>query len=328
MKYPIAIVFSDLHINDWKKYNLDNSRTLNHLRVLFDIKDLCYKYKCPAIFCGDLLHKPENISQELLDIIQFKFDELDNFKEFICYSISGNHDINSINSLDNLKTSWVKIFSQYHSWLKCVDLKTFNLGEYKVLGIPYIDHNQGITEYIRRYLVENMGCKNILLLHTVYPGAKDTDGRLIDVDDSIKISPKLLSKFDLVLCGHIHKPQQLNHNTYMIGAPIQQRRTDKDCKLGYWILYSDLSLRFKSLKGYPRFIDVESDNQVDPTDGNYYTIIPPIVEESENTSNEGDTRILSQRKMVSKYLREQGLSKDRVKRKLLLSILKEASNED
>ena len=53
MKYHIAIVFSDLHMKDWKQYNLDNARTLNHLRVLFDIKDLCYKYKCPAIFCGD-----------------------------------------------------------------------------------------------------------------------------------------------------------------------------------------------------------------------------------------------------------------------------------
>lgn len=37
----------------------------------------------------------------------------------------------------------------------------------------------------------------------------------------------------------------------MIGAPLQQRRTDKDCKLGYWKLYSDLSMEFIELKGFP-----------------------------------------------------------------------------
>ena len=59
MKKVLAIAFSDLHINDFTKFNKDNERTLNHFRVLFLIRDLCKKYKCPAIFCGDLFHKPE-----------------------------------------------------------------------------------------------------------------------------------------------------------------------------------------------------------------------------------------------------------------------------
>ncbi len=36
---------------------------------------------------------------------------------------------------------------------------------------------------------------------------------------------KTLNKFDLVLCGHIHKPQRLsNEGLYAFGAPYQQRR--------------------------------------------------------------------------------------------------------
>ena len=69
MKRVIAIAFSDLHINDWSKFNQDNERTLNHFRVLSDIVDLCYEYNCPALFCGDLFHKPEMMSQELYSIL-------------------------------------------------------------------------------------------------------------------------------------------------------------------------------------------------------------------------------------------------------------------
>lgn len=48
----------------------------------------------------------------------------------------------------------------------------------------------------------------------------------------------------------------------MIGATLQQRRTDKDCKLGYWKLYSDLSMEFIELKGFPKFVDVESEDEL------------------------------------------------------------------
>lgn len=53
-KQVIAIVFSDLHLNIYAKFNEDNERTLNHFRVLSTIQGLCKKYNCPALFCGDL----------------------------------------------------------------------------------------------------------------------------------------------------------------------------------------------------------------------------------------------------------------------------------
>ena len=68
-----AIVFSDLHINDFPKFNTDYKRTRNHLRVLFLIKALCREYKCPAIFCGDLFHKPEVIENRLLEMVMDAF---------------------------------------------------------------------------------------------------------------------------------------------------------------------------------------------------------------------------------------------------------------
>lgn len=324
MNKVIAIVFSDLHINLWNKFNEDNKRTLNHFRVLHVIRDVCKAYgNIPALFCGDLFHKPENIDQELFVMVQDKFWSM-NQSKFRCYAISGNHDMAKTNGIKLHSTSWVEAFSRYHTWLKCLDFKDEWIdvvNNVVVYGIPYIDHNIGLNEYINNIKLDK-DCKNILMLHIDYPGAKDTDGREIGSVENLNIN--VLNKFDLVLCGHIHKPQRLSKKVYMIGAPLQQRRTDRDSKLGYWELYSDLSMKFKELNEFPKFIDVESDEEV-KDDGNYYTIIPKK-EEIINKSTTKIHRNLSKSKLARQYLRENGI-KDKDKSNLLKRILREADND-
>ena len=51
----------------------------------------------------------------------------------------------------------------------------------------------------------------------------------------------------------------------MIGAPLQQRRTDRDCDLGYWLIFDDLSMRFVVVEKYPKFIDVTDENDIQIT---------------------------------------------------------------
>lgn len=182
----------------------------------------------------------------------------------------------------------------------------------------------GLTDYLKNVDVSVGGTnsKHILMLHTDYPGAKDNDGREISSVENLNLN--ILNKFDLVLCGHIHKPQRLSKKVYMIGAPYQQRRTDKDSKLGYWELYSDLSMKFKELKDFPKFIDVESEDEI-KDDGNYYTL---VLKKEENT-NKSTTKIhrnLSKNKLARQYLRENGI-KDKDKSNLLKRILKEAEND-
>ncbi len=41
------------------------------------------------------------------------------------------------------------------------------------------------------------------------------------------------------------------------------------CELGYWKIYEDLSLKFVPLKNFPKFIDVEREEDIND-DGNYY----------------------------------------------------------
>lgn len=324
MKKPIAIVFSDLHINLWNKFNEDNKRTLNNFRVLSVIKDVCKANgNIPALFCGDLFHKPENIESDLLEMVEDKFHSLNKAFSFQCYAISGNHDMSKTNSIDKPSPSWVRTLSHYHTWLRCIDFKSEWIHpNIRIIGVPYLDHNKGLSEYLRDLSIDSKEV-NILMLHTDYPGAKDTDGREIGSVENLNLN--ILNKFDLVLCGHIHKPQRLSKKVYMVGAPIQQRRTDRDCKLGYWELYDDLSMKFKELNGlFPKFIDVESEEDI-KDDGNYYTVIPKK-QENNNKSTTKIHRNLSKSKLARQYLRENGI-KDKDKSNLLKRILKEADND-
>lgn len=332
MKKVIFIAFSDLHINDWSKFNNDNKRTQTHFRVLSLVKDACVKYGCPALFCGDLFHKPENISQNLLNQTLAAFEELDG-KGFMVYGISGNHDMNSIVKVNQeLKpVSWLTIFSQKFHFLNSIDLSVERFPfitddgklEVSVWGVPYIDHNIGINEYIKD-LPFKKGHKNILLLHTDYPGAKDTDGSEVGTSENLNLN--LLNKFDLVLCGHIHKPQRLSKKTFMIGAPIQQRRTDKNCDMGYWKVYSDMSMTFIPIsQDFPQFIDVSSKEEV-KEDGNYYTVISGKAAMMENAPVNRITRRISKKRIVRRYLKAKGID-DKKKEGILLDIIK-ASEDD
>lgn len=315
----IAIAFSDLHINDWSRYNKDNQRTLNHFRVLSIIDDLCKKYNCIALFCGDLFHKSESMSQELSLINQEYLGKL----TFNCLAIEGNHDLHKVSTIKTPVHGWISYFSRYYPvWLTDLSFSSYDMyptthRKIKIHGVPYIDHNIGLNDYLKKLELEE-DYKHILLLHTDYPGAEDTDGRRVDSVENLNLN--ILNRFDLVLCGHIHKPQRLSKKVYMVGAPIQQRRTDKNCKLGYWEIYEDLSVKFKELKGFPKFIDVESEDEI-KDDGNYYTVVPkPKTSEQEVTTHK-ITKHLTKTKLAKQYLKEKGI-RDEKKQNLLIKTLK------
>lgn len=315
----IALAFSDLHLNLWSKFNKDNQRTFNGFKVMEIIAKRCEQLKVPALFCGDLFHKPENLDQELALITKTKFNGLSTIK-WKMLAIEGNHDLQKVNSIDKPTNGWVDYFSNYN-WLENIGFGSLDLSlPYQIMihGVPYIDHNIGLSKYLKELPLDK-SCKHILLLHTDYPGAKDTDGRIVDSVENINLNA--LNRFDLILCGHIHKYQRLSKKVYMVGAPLQQRRTDKNCKMGYLEIYSDLSVKFVPLD-FPKFIDVESEEDIND-DGNYYTIIPKENPSKVEVINHKITKQLSKEKLAKRYMKAKGI-KDEKKQKLLVKILKEA----
>lgn len=310
---PIAICFSDLHINIWAKFNDNNERTKNHFKVLSLLFKEAKKYNCPLLFLGDLFHKPEYISPELLNMWYDYTRKLIKKYKVKVYCISGNHDIRVTSRIPNKPLSWVSVLA--NNTFICIDYDKVEICKgINVYGIPYVDHNIGLSDYLKKLELKG---KNILLLHTDYPGAKDTDGRVVGSVENLNLNS--LSKFDLVLCGHIHKPQQLSKKVYMIGAPLQQRRTDKGCELGRWYLYKNLKISFKPYSNFPKFIDVTSSEDV-LDDGNYYTVLPKKEAISSNKQVNPLSKTLSKKAMARKYLRLKGI-KDRDKRDLLTKLI-------
>ena len=321
MKNLVAYVISDLHINDWAKFNENDTRTHNQMRILVSLLSKSYNERVPILFCGDLFHKPDMIRPELLNLIFH--DSLVIHTRYmgypIMYAISGNHEINHISKIGEHPVSWTRLFTKMFPWLVCLDYCQILIKDNIMIhGVPYVDHNIGLSKYLKEMKL-NPKQKHILMLHTDYPGARDTDGREVGSVENLNLN--VLDRFDLVLCGHIHKPQRLSKKVYMIGAPIQQRRTDRDCDMGYWKLYDDLSMTFVKLKGYPRFIDVESQDE-NKDDGNYYTVIPKIASTPVETKHK-ITKQLTNKILAKRYMKVKGI-KDKNKEQLLIKVLKEA----
>ena len=108
----------------------------------------------------------------------------------------------------------------------------------------------------------------------------------------------------------------------MLGAPIQQRRTDKDCKMGYWLVMDDMSMKFVELKDFPKFIDVESEEDI-KEDGNYYTILPKKVSSEKIDIDHKITKQLSKKRLAKRYMKQKGI-KDKKKENLLINVLKKS----
>lgn len=317
---PIAIAFSDLHINDWAKFNANGERTLNHFKVLHLIKELCSKYGCPAISCGDLFHKPENISNSMFALTLNQCSLLFDDRDFQMIAISGNHDFAEVSTPEKYPDSWVRTLGRNFSSFYCIDWDCITVGKVKFWGVPYVDHNIGVDKYLHKIINSFVGdYKNILLLHSDYPGAKDTDGT--EIGSCENLNTNLLQKFNLVLMGHIHKPQRLGKKIIMVGAPLQQRRSDKDCDFGYWKIYPDCTAKFIELDIFPKFIDVDSEDKI-RDDGNYYTVVTKP-QETKLEDLPTISRDLSKRKIVRSYLKARGIE-DPQKKKLLTKLIKEA----
>ena len=325
MKKPIALAFSDIHFNMWSKFNTNNERTLAHLQVLSYIMKACEEHSVGyVLFGGDFFHKPENIDASLFQpLANFICKKLNRWDRDII-GISGNHDMKLNNTLEKPSPSLWYSICQLSSSLHCIDWESRDIGTAVVHGIPYLDRNLGLNDQVNKIKLTPHK-KNILLLHTDYPGAKDNDGSVVDSVENLNTN--LLNRFDLVLIGHIHKPQRLSKKVYMIGATHQQRRTDRNCELGYSVIYDDMSVKLVSLSDkLPKFIDVETPEEV-LDDGNYYTVISKNnklepASEDVNMVTVG----LSTKKLVRSYLRTVGV-KDINKRKLLISTINKVGND-
>lgn len=313
-KKLIACVFSDLHIHNYNQYNPDSRR----LHLKFDIIGELVKLEVPILFCGDFFHEDQQITNKVLDECSKRLPNMFGERSPL-YGISGNHDMSDTNSTKLKSPSLFSSICRLIPNMFDIDFNKVVLRRgINVYGLPYLSYNIGFKDYIKNLNV-NPGDKNILLIHTDLHGAKDTDGRLINSVDNIdKDMVDFFDKFDLVLSGHIHKPQIINPKLIMVGAPDQQRKSDMGGKFGFWELYSDMTYEFVRLK-FPEFR--EYDPAKDKTDDFHYWV--PINSDKQDDiffEEKRFTNNVSRNILAKRYCNEKGI-KDKKKIKALKEVL-------
>ena len=321
----ISIVFSDLHLENWKNHNEGNRRLENAKDVLKKIALLCKKYRAISLFAGDLYHKEKVLTNEILSQTLPLFSKLWGSGNFTTVAITGNHDQSKQNLIGNESPSYINTLSQVFKGLKCIDFKSYKIREdIIVYGIPYITHDLGLVDYINNIELDKHK-SNILMLHTTLPNAKDTDGS--DVHSNLPQTEfyKALGRFDLVICGHIHSPFTMGigkTNVIQVGAPQQQRLTDRNCDMGYWVIYNDLSYEFVPFKKYPRFVEI-SDLNEKLQDNNFYVLRPKRIKLKDSTKERKSfDNTMDRTKLAKNYCVEKGI-KDKDKRIALTKALKQ-----
>ena len=210
--------FSDLHIRLFKDHDLYRSILTDMLNQFREIKP------DRIIFTGDLVHSKNQLTPELIEIVNWLLNECSKITKTII--IPGNHDA-LINNLDRLDALTPIINS----------LNNENIVYYRDRGV-YEDENVS-------WCVYSQFQGNIPPDLNVATGIKvglfhgPIQGMTTDLGYDFGDHAYEISKFDgleIVLCGDIHKRQEFKTSTgkgYMVGSLIQQNIGESIGKHGF-----------------------------------------------------------------------------------------------
>ena len=316
----IYIAFSDIQIEDWKQFSIKHSRLEHNGNILQKIYSAAKIHKCPVLFGGDLYDNNNGLSNLVLNE-SFKWFNRFKKKGIKILAISGNHDQSEKNTLSNKSPSYIDMMATIYSNFTCLDNAYLRENGYIVAGVPYYSSPDDFLKSLR-VISKNMEQhreKKILLIHTHLPGASEPSGFKLDSDLPKNIY-KELKQFDLVLSGHIHKPQELSSNVINMGATHHQRSSDTGCTMGYYLIYNDLSTKFVPLN-IPEFVYIKDEAEA-KNDYDFYILVEEAQEEGEGEEVSNNFKPNALPKTLAKeYLKAKNI-KSKYKLKTLQKYLK------
>lgn len=321
MRKVIAIASADWHLHRFRNFDIDGSRLDWGIKAAREIMNASIKLGVPLLFAGDLLHTPKEIETETNAKLQNLFRDNDTHIAWI----AGNHDMSEKNSLTHRSPNHLDAIQGKITTLDLELHLGLHMPGIAIWGIPYMNSDLDLRKSIdklRPYAKAHSTSIKILLLHSDAPGAKTPEGFTINETEHI---PRNLDKFfkewDLVLFGHIHKPQQLSKRCYMLGSPIHQTAGDTGIEMGYWRVYSDKTMKFIPLKNYPKFIRLK-EGEIKPKDTIDYYIDPEVVLVDEEV-NMGEFNITnSKSKLARSYIALKNI-KSKTRKRALIKVLNE-----
>lgn len=236
-----ALIFSDLHVHDYKQHNKDGKRVqiaadiIHYVFKLAAANDISYIW-----FAGDMGDQFGNISviamNALLRTFTQCFDEYPNI-EFI--AISGNHDFATKNTAENPAESVMDAFNKGPLLPGLFDRfalmqGTFSSNDFTLVGVPYYEDPDDFWISLESSMKHIENHDNLyLLMHQMIWPENDI------VPDDVNYKDPRFKQFKWIFNGHVHHASMFGNNFVNVGSPLHRDAGDIDDGKGIWYLDTD-----------------------------------------------------------------------------------------
>jgi DNA repair exonuclease SbcCD nuclease subunit len=247
----IFAFMADIHLSRYSQDKVEENlpeRLHSIKRTLYEVGDYCVKNKIEdVVIGGDILHGKSIIYAIAQEIMLQYFEDYMGLLRFRV--IDGNHDLSGkgedvVSALRSLRhisnVSWVPYSETYHD------------DKNDILYVPYSTKLPSIIKDRRsKILVSHFGLSEGIL----------NSGMSIVSDISLK---DLIGKYQLVLLGHYHKPQEIirdDISLYYVGSSVQLDWGEKNDEKRFLVVDSD-TCEVESIptSGYKKHVEIELTN--------------------------------------------------------------------
>jgi len=242
---------ADIHLSRYGQDKIEDETNLperlHSLKTVLDnVAEYCVKNNIRVIVIGgDILHGKSIIHAIAQDIMLDYFEHWADMIRF--YVIDGNHDlsgkghkvVSALKPLRNARsTTWIPYY------------ETARIGD--ILFVPY---GPSMVETIKK------NSAKVLISHFGLNEGVLNSGISIISDIALK---DLIGKYELVLLGHYHKPQDIirdDISLYYVGSPIQLDWGEKNDVKRFLVVDSEtLEVESVPTEGYRKHIELDVTN--------------------------------------------------------------------
>jgi DNA repair exonuclease SbcCD nuclease subunit len=320
------LITADIHLSRYGQDKVEDTTNLPERlhsikNVLYDMGEYCFQNKITdMVIAGDLLHGKSIIYAIAQDVMIDFFSEFKNLNFFV---LDGNHDLsgkseNAISALKSIRhipnVTWISKHPVYHI-------------DEPIVFIPYSANiRENVKDSSAKILISHFGLNEGML----------NSG--ISIVSDIKLKD-LVGKYELVLLGHYHKPQEISNDNirlFYTGSPIQLDWGEKNDEKRFLVVDTK-TLEVKSVKttGYKKHIELELTNknksqvlklaQEEIDNGNYVKIVKKevvdikdldkfnVVDKSDrDITNRGITSSMAKEEKLKRFLEIKEISPEEI----------------
>lgn len=247
----IAIT-ADLHAHNYTQYSGIAESGLNSrldwiLKTLDMITEKCVQRGVDALaLAGDLFHSRKSIDVTVLESVYRRIESID----LPVYIVMGNHDISESSN----KRASIRIFSKVAKVITKARILT--IAGSKVGIIPWTDSAKAVAKAVDEF--NKKGVCYVIGHLALRSGVVGTHDFIMEGN----IEPSVFRKFKWTALGHYHKHQELKHEIYYVGSPLQHTWGDSEDEKGFMI-FGGAQPEFVPLPDTPRFIKVLSNEDAE-----------------------------------------------------------------